>query len=162
MLSVAHTIPPIYNEKSKVLILGTMPSPKSREAGFYYSHPQNRFWRTIAEVFGVDCPTTVYGKVELALTHGIAIWDVLSSCEISGADDNSIKDAVVNDFTKIFDAADIRAVFTTGRKATDLYVRLCSEKYGHMPVYLPSTSPANCRMPQKALTAAYRVILDYM
>ena len=156
---ITHTIPPIYDENSKVLILGTMPSPKSREVGFYYSHPQNRFWRTVAEVLEVDCPATVEGKIELALSHGIAIWDVLSSCEISGADDNSIKDAVVNDFTIIFEKADIKAVFTNGRKATDLFARHCANMYGYTPIYLPSTSPANCRLSQRELTAAYSVIL---
>ena len=157
---ITHTIPPIYNKNSKILILGTMPSPKSREIGFYYSHPQNRFWKTIAEVLAVDCPTTIEEKTSLLHTHSIALWDVLASCKISGADDNSIKDAIVNDFTKIFETANIKAVFTTGKKATDLFTKHCEAKYGYKPIYLPSTSPANCRMSQQNLTSAYQIILN--
>ena len=157
---IQHTIEPIFDEQSRVLILGTMPSPKSREVGFYYSHPQNRFWRTISEVLSVDTPTTIEAKVELLHANRIAMWDVLSSCKIAGADDNSIKDAVVNDFTKIFETADIRAVFTTGKKATDLFRKHCEQKYGFKPVYLPSTSPANCKITQQELTSAYSIVLD--
>jgi len=154
-----HTIAPVYGENSKILILGTMPSPKSREAGFYYSHPQNRFWKTIAEVLGVKQPSTTPEKTNLLHAHGIALWDVLAACKISGADDSSIKDAVPNDFTKLFETADIQAVFTTGKKATDLFKRHCEVKYGYTPIYLPSTSPANCKMSQMELTAAFRQIL---
>ena len=156
---ITHTINPIYNKNSKILILGTMPSPKSREIGFYYSHPQNRFWKTIAEVLTVDCPITIEEKIDFLHTHHIALWDVLASCKISGADDSSIKDAVVNDFTEIFRTANIKAVFTTGKKATDLFAKHCEKKYGYKPIYLPSTSPANCRMSQQELTATYRAIL---
>jgi len=159
---ITHTVNPIYDANSKILILGTMLSPKSREVGFYYSHPQNRFWRTIAEVLGADVPMTIEEKTNLLHVNGIALWDVLASCLISGADDSSIKDAVPNDFTQLFETADIKAVFTTGKKATDLFKRYCAERYGFEPVYLPSTSPANCRMPQQELTAAYRVILDFL
>jgi len=149
---------PIYDQNSKILILGTMLSPKSREVGFYYSHPQNRFWRTIAEVLSVEVPVTIEEKTNLLRTNGIALWDVLASCLISGADDSSIKDAVVNDFTQLFETAKIKAVFTTGKKATDLFKKHCAEKYGFEPIYLPSTSPANCRMSQQELTDAYSAI----
>jgi len=153
-----HTIAPIYDQNSKILILGTMPSPKSRSAGFYYSHPQNRFWKTIAEVFCVQTPATIEEKTNLLLTHSIALWDVLAACKISGADDSSIKDAVVNDFTKIFETANIQAVFTTGKKATALFEKHCENKYGYKPIYLPSTSPANCKMSQQELTSAYKIL----
>jgi len=159
---ITHTIPPIYNKHSKILILGTIPSPKSREIGFYYSHPQNRFWKTIAEVLAVDCPTTIEEKINLLHTNGIALWDVLSSCKISGADDSSIKDAIVNDFTEIFETANIKAVFTTGRKATDLFAKHCEDKYGYKSIYLPSTSPANCRISQQELISAYKHILEVL
>ena len=154
-----HTIAPIYNAQSKVLLLGTMPSPKSREVGFYYSHPQNRFWKTIAEVFDMTCPATIEEKKDFLYANGIALWDVLASCKISGADDNSIKDVQVNDFTKVFEMADIKTVFTTGKKATELFKKHCENKYGFVPIYLPSTSPANCKMSQQELVAAYRIIL---
>jgi len=157
---IIHTIKPIYDKNSRILILGTIPSPKSREAGFYYSHPQNRFWKTMAEVLSASTPVTNEEKIELLHANKIAIWDVLSSCKISGADDSSIKDAVVNDFTELFEMADIRAVFTTGKKATDLFKKHCEAKYGFKPIYLPSTSPANCKISQKDLVAAYKVILD--
>ena len=157
-----HTIAPVYDEKSKILILGTMPSPKSREVGFYYSHPQNRFWKTIAEVFGAELPQSIREKTNLLRTHGIALWDVLAACEISGADDSSIKDTIPNDFTAIFETADIQAVFTTGKKATDLFKKHCEAKYGYAPIYLPSTSPANCKVSQQELTAAFTQILSYI
>ena len=157
---ITHPLSPIYNKHSKILILGTMPSPKSRELGFYYSHPQNRFWKTVSEMLLVDCPTTIEEKINLLHAHGIALWDVLASCKISGADDSSIKDAVVNDFSIIFEAANIKSVFTTGKKATDLFKKHCKHKYGFDPIYLPSTSPANCRISQQELTAAYKLILE--
>ena len=156
---VIHTIEPIFNEYSKILILGTMPSPKSREVGFYYSHPQNRFWKTMAEIMGTELPATVDDKRELLYSHGIALWDVLASCSIAGADDSSVKDVKVNDFTQLFTTAQIRAVFTTGKKATALFKKHCQQKYGYEPIYLPSTSPANCKMSQQELTAAYEIIL---
>lgn len=159
---IVHTIKPIYDKKSKILILGTMPSPKSREAGFYYSHPQNRFWTTMAEVLNEEAPITIEEKIKFLHSNRIAVWDVLASCKISGADDSSIKDIVVNDFTKLFEAAPIKAVFTTGKKATDLFKKHCEHKYGIKPIYLPSTSPANCRMSQQELTSAYRLISDVL
>jgi len=158
-MTITHTIAPIYDEDSKILILGTMPSPKSRSAGFYYSHPQNRFWKTIAEVLYVQTPVTIDEKINLLRTHGIALWDVLAACKISGADDSSIKDVIVNDFTKIFETANIQAVFTTGKKATQLFERYCENKYGYKPIYLPSTSPANCKMSQQELVSAYRTLM---
>ena len=153
--TITHTLNPIYNSNSKVLILGTMPSPKSRNMGFYYAHPQNRFWKTIAEVFKTETPTTIEEKTALLYTNGIAIWDVLASCNISGADDNSIKNPEPNNFTEIFATASIKAVFTTGKKATELFKKHCEAKYGFAPIYLPSTSPANCKMSQQELTSAY-------
>jgi len=159
---ITHTFDPIYTPTSRILILGTMPSPKSREVGFYYTHPQNRFWKTIAEVLSIPFPTTTEEKIALLHAHNIAIWDVLASCNISGADDNSIKEAVANDFTRIFATADIQAVFTTGKKATALFQKHCEAKYGFTPIYLPSTSPANCRMSQQALTDAYGVLIPYL
>ena len=159
---ITHTISPIFDEYSKILILGTMPSPKSREAGFYYSHPQNRFWKTIAEVLGKKEPVTIEEKKVLLYDNEIALWDVLASCKITGADDGSIKDVVVNDFTMLFEKTNIKAVFTTGKKATELFKRHCEEKYKFSPIYLPSTSPANCKMSQQELTSAYRVISEVL
>ena len=161
-MHIVHAISPVYDKNSKIMILGTMPSPKSRQVGFYYSHPQNRFWKTIAEVLGSNEPITIEEKKILLYDNGIALWDVLASCKISGADDRSIKNVVINDFTMLFETADIKAVFTTGKKATELFRRHCEEKYRLCPIYLPSTSPANCRISQQELTFAYRAISCYV
>jgi len=161
--TVYHELEPVYDRNSKILILGTMPSPKSREFGFYYSHPQNRLWKVLAGVFETAVPGTSAEKEQFLISHGIAMWDVLKSCSIKGADDSTITDAEPNEINRILEAADIRGIFTTGKKATDLYRRLCLPKTGRPSVYLPSTSPANCRnCTYETLLEAYRVILEYM
>ncbi|MDF2654583.1 MAG: DNA-deoxyinosine glycosylase [Bacillota bacterium] len=160
---VQHELEPIYDRDSKVLILGTMPSPKSREKGFYYSHPQNRLWRVLSELMGEIQPVTPEDKKSFLQRHHIAMWDVLRACRIKGADDSSISSAEPNDINLILSAADIKAVFTTGKKATDLYQKLCLPQTGIPSVYLPSTSPANCRnCTVETLKEDYRVILDYV
>jgi hypoxanthine-DNA glycosylase len=159
---ISNPLDPIYDNNSRILILGTMPSPISRDVGFYYSHPQNRFWKTIAEVIDIETPITIDEKKNFLFSNKIALWDVLASCKISGADDNSIKDITVNDFTRLFETANIKAVFTTGKKASGLYKKHCEEKHCFNSVYLPSTSPANCRMPQKELVSAYRIISKFI
>lgn len=159
---VAHLIPPVYNAQSRVLILGTMPSPKSREVGFYYGHPQNRFWKVMAYHFKVSYPQTTEERRELMLSRHIALWDVLESCTINGAGDASIRDAVANDITPILQTADIRAIFTTGKKAYTLYQRLIRPQVGRDAILLPSTSPANCGQPLDALCTRYATILTYL
>ena len=159
---VVHEFEPIYDRDSRVLILGTMPSPKSREYGFYYSHPQNRLWRVLADVFGEPVPATKEEKVRFLLNHRIAMWDVLSSCTIKGADDSSITDPVPNDIGRILRAADIRAIFANGKKAADLYRKFCFPVTGRPAVYLPSTSPANCAKPYEFMVEAYRILLRYV
>lgn len=158
---VNHQFPPVFDRNSRVLILGTMPSPRSREQGFYYGHPRNRFWPVLAEVLGEACPETVEEKKAMVLRHGIALWDVLASCEIRGADDASIRNPVANNMSEVMDHAHIRAVFATGTKAASLYRRFCREKTGMDIILLPSTSPANCRITQAELAEAYRRILPY-
>lgn len=160
---VMHELEPVYDRNSKILILGTMPSPKSREFGFYYSHPQNRLWKVIPALFGESVPESPDEKKRFLIGHNIAMWDVLSSCIIKGADDSSIMNPVPNDINRILDAAEIKAVFTTGKKATELYRRLCLPATGITSVYLPSTSPANCRnYTLESLTESYRIILKYL
>ena len=159
---VEHTFTPIYNKNSRILILGTMPSPKSREVGFYYSHPQNKFWRIISEILKEEIPQTNEQKTELLLKHNIAVWDVLKSCIIIGADDGSIKNPEVNNINIIINAADIKAIFTTGKKATELYKKYCFNKTGMESIYLPSTSPANCRFySYEDLMKEYSLIFKY-
>ncbi len=159
---IVHPLEPVYDRNSRVLILGTMPSPKSREYGFYYSHPQNRFWRVLAALYGGPVPAANGEKADFLLEHRIALWDVLKSCRIRGADDGSIRDPVANDIAGLLARTGIRAVFTTGTKAAALYRRLCLPQTGRAAIALPSTSPANCRRYTfETLVEAYRVLLDY-
>ena len=153
--TVTHEIQPAYDSRSRVLLLGTMPSPASREQGFYYGHPQNRFWRVLAAIFDEPAPRTIEEKRDMLLRHHVALWDVLASCEIEGASDASIRDAQPNDLARIFNAADIRAVFATGAKAGELYRKLIEPTLGVPCTTLPSTSPANAKMKLADLVDAY-------
>lgn len=155
---VVHEFAPVFDASSRILMLGTMPSPKSRETGFYYGHPRNRFWKVLADVCGEETPVSREDKIAFALRNHIAVWDVLAGCEIRGADDSSIRNPVPNDMNRILRAADIRAVYTTGAKAAELYRRYCYPKTGIEAVRLPSTSPANCRMSYEELYQAYAQI----
>ncbi len=158
---VSHEFPPVFNEHSRVLILGTIPSPKSREHGFYYMHPQNRFWRMLCAVLDEDMPADIDGRKRLCLDKGIALWDVLESCDIVGASDSSIRNAVPNDLGRIFASADIQAVFTTGKKAHELYRRYFSDDT-HTEICLPSTSPANRTISEAEMLEQYRQIAEYL
>ena len=111
IMIVYHTLEPFYNKKSKILILGTMPSSKSREYGFYYMHPQNRFWKVLSEILGENFPTTIQDKKVLLNKYGIALWDVLSSCDIIGSSDSSIKNPKPNDIKRLIYKTNINAVF---------------------------------------------------
>ena len=160
--TVFHEFPPLYNEESRVLILGTIPSPKSREQGFYYGHPRNRFWKMLAQVFGEPEPKTIEEKKKLALRHHVARWDVLASCSIDGVSDSSIKNVVPNDMNVILSRADIQAMLPTGTKATALYQKHCEPKC-HVPcIGLPSTSPANCRVTDEVMLKEYLKIKKYL
>lgn len=151
---VEHELPPVYDERSRVLILGSFPSPKSRETGFYYGHPQNRFWKVLSAVFGEKTPENIDEKKAFLRAHKIALWDVIASCEIKGAGDSTIKNALPNDFSVIFSAAKIKAVFTTGQTAAKLYKKFT----GSDSVVLPSPSPANCALSADDLIRKYEII----
>ncbi len=153
-----HTIPPVYDKNSRVLILGSFPSVKSREYGFFYGHRQNRFWRVIAAVCGEEAPETIEGKKSLLLRNGIAVWDVIRSCEISGSADSSIKNAVPNDIGFILKESKIDRIFTNGRKADALYKKYLEKVTGIRSVCLPSTSPANASHSLERLTEEWSVI----
>ncbi|MDR2581011.1 MAG: DNA-deoxyinosine glycosylase [Fibromonadaceae bacterium] len=143
MVSEIHPFEPIFNESSRVLILGSFPSPASR-ANYYYGHPQNRFWKTLAELFNEPMPAPDRkSKRNFILSHKLALWDVLHSCEITGADDNTIRNPVPNKFQPMLAKSQICAIFTNGKKATELFQKLCAKEAGMDAVYLPSTSPAN-------------------
>lgn len=162
MEHIIHSIEPVFDTESRVLILGTMPSPKSREVQFYYGHPQNRFWRVLAAVLGEEVPQSVPEKKAMLLRHRIALWDVLAECEITGASDSSIRNPVANDLSVILDHAPVQAVFTTGATAWKLYTRLQKPHTGIEAVRLPSTSPANCAVKMETLTEAYKAILPWL
>lgn len=140
---IEHTFEPVYDKNSKILILGSFPSVKSRENNFYYGHPQNRFWKVIAAVLKVKPPETIEEKRMMLLEHNIAIWDVIASCSIQGSSDTSIKDVVVNDFTEILANSEIEKIYVNGGKAYELYHKYAEKKTGIKVVKLPSTSPAN-------------------
>lgn len=162
MEHLTHTIPPTFDENSRVLVLGSFPSPKSREGQFNYGHPQNRFWRVLAELAGEPLPQTNAEKRGFCLRHGIALWDVIAECDIEGASDTSIKNAVPNRLSLITRAAPIEAVFCTGAKAHQLYRRLgCERECGLPATRLPSTSPANAACKMDQLLAAYAAIFEH-
>jgi len=145
-MKLSHPWEPEYSKDSKLLILGTFPSPKSREMGYYYGHPQNAFWKTLAQSLGVpEPPYDAVARQRFVREHGVALWDVFKSVDIDGASDASIRDEVPNTFRKIIDGSGISAVFTNGRTGTDAFNRFCSTEAGMRAVYLPSTSPANRR-----------------
>jgi double-stranded uracil-DNA glycosylase len=140
---VLHEIAPVYDENSKVLILGSFPSIKSRESGFFYGHPQNRFWKVLAGILGIPVPVTINEKKAMLLGHSIAVWDVIASCRITGSSDSSIKDVVPNDFEKILLSARIERICANGATAWKLYEKYVKPSTGMDAVKLPSTSPAN-------------------
>lgn len=158
---VQHPLQPIYNEKSRVLVLGTMPSPESRKKGFYYSHPQNRFWQVLSAVFDVPAPFTNAEKEKLVLDKGVALWDVLASCDIDGAEDSSIRNPVANDIASFLKETGIKQVFTTGDKAWKLYKKLCQPTTGIEAIKLPSTSPAaRGKYPLNVLISEYMALRE--
>ena len=158
--SVEHGIPPVFDGRSEVLVLGTMPSPKSREAGFFYGHPQNRFWRVLAALFDEPVPESNAERADLLLRHHIALWDVLASCDIEGASDASIRNARPNDLSRILHAAPVRHVFCTGATSARLYGKLCEPVCGIEAQKLPSTSPANAAWSLSRLVEAYRPVAE--
>lgn len=160
---ITHPFKPVYNTQSKILILGTIASPKSREYGFFYGHPQNSFWKVLANIFDVQMPKSIEDKKCFLLKNKIAVWDVLLSCEIIGADDNSIKNPAVNDFSNILRNSEIKHIFTTGKTATKLYEKYCFENTQIPAVYLPSTSPANRKYYNfDKLCDEYKIIKDLL
>ena len=140
---LTHTFDPIYNKDSKILILGSFPSVKSREIDFYYGHPQNRYWKVLANILEVPVPETSDEKRKMLLDNHIAIWDVIHSCSIIGSSDSSIKDVVVNDFSEILQNSQVKTIFVNGGKAYELYHKYAEKMTGMKAVKLPSTSPAN-------------------
>ena len=159
---LTHPFGPLYDSQSRVLILGSFPSPKSRAQAFFYGHPQNRFWRVIATVLDQDVPATVEEKRAFCARNHIALWDVLAEVEIEGASDASIKNPRANDLVPILEAAPIERIFCTGAAAGRYFAKLIEPKLGVSAQVLPSTSPANAAMTFERLVDAYAPIADVL
>ena len=155
-----HTINPVYDENSRILILGSFPSVKSREQKFFYGHKQNRFWKVVSGILGCEVPQTIEEKKEMLLKHHIAVWDVIQSCEIEGSSDASIRDVIPNDLSEILRTADIQAIYTNGGKAYELYQKYVYPVTKRGIIKMPSTSPANAAWNLARLTAAYRELFE--
>ena len=140
---VQHTFEPVFDEHSRILILGSFPSVKSRENQFYYGHPQNRFWKLMAQLLEVPVPQSIDEKKTMLLTHGLALWDVIASCDIKGSSDSSIKNVVPADIAKILKESSVQRIYANGDKAYRLYKKYCEKETGKKAEKLPSTSPAN-------------------
>ena len=158
---ITHPIAPVFDEHSRILILGSFPSVRSREEMFFYGHPQNRFWQVLASIFACDVPATVEEKKNFLLSHHIALWDVIASCEITGSADSSIKNVIPNDLSVILDHADIRAIFVNGKIAEKYYNKYLREKVKRDAICLPSTSPANAAWRLQKLTEAWQILNNH-
>ena len=163
MERVIHPFDPVSDSKSKILILGTMPSPTSRETGFYYSHQRNRFWKVLSLVVEQEFPATIPERKAFLLKNRIALWDVLGQCEIQNAEDGSIENPIPNNLLTIFNSSDIQAVFTNGKTPEKLYKKYWAHKYPFLdPIGLPSTSPSNCRWSLGDLVKEYEKMLPFL
>lgn len=156
---VTHaSLPPFYDENSEILILGSMPSVATRKSGFYYAHPQNRFFKTLALLFEEKEPISIEERKAFLKKHHIALYDVIYSCDIIGSSDASIKNAVPCSFDEILKNSKVKKVFTAGKRAYTLYREYVSEDV----ILLPSTSPANAAKNQEQLVEEFKVILEYL
>jgi len=161
MKRLLHELPKIYSKESKVLILGSFPSVKSRKISYYYGHKMNRFWKVLSFLFKEDIPDDNDSRTEFILRHNLALWDVIESCEIVGSSDSSIKNVKVNDIKSISNNSNLRLIICNGNKAYDLYQKHV-EGVDIPVIKLPSTSPANAGWSLERLCEQYKVILDYL
>lgn len=155
---IVHPIPPLFDQNSKKLILGSFPSIKSREAMFFYGHPQNRFWKVLAAVFETPVPGTIEEKRAFLLARGVAVWDTIASCDITGSSDSSIRNVIPNDLTPILSAAHIERIYVNGKTSEKYYNKYIRDVIGREAVCLPSTSPANAAWSLHRLVQAWQVI----
>ncbi|MDD5936576.1 MAG: DNA-deoxyinosine glycosylase [Clostridiales bacterium] len=159
---LVHEFEPVWDSNSKILLLGSFPSVKSRELSFYYGHPQNRFWKVLQSVLQQEVPAEISGKKEFLLKNHIALWDVIQSCDIIGSSDASIKNVVPTELVKLIENSSISQIFVNGKTAEKLYKRYSEEKTGMKAIALPSTSPANAMFSLERLCEAWKVIADYL
>lgn len=157
---IVHPIPPLFDENSKTLILGSFPSVKSREAAFFYGHPQNRFWSVLSQLHGVPKPETVEEKKKLVLENNLALWDVIASCEIVGSSDSSITDVTANDLSIIIENSKVDRIFVNGKTAEKYYNKFTYPKTRIKAICLPSTSPANAAWKLEKLVDAWKIIKE--
>ena len=157
---IVHPFGPLYNADSTVLILGSLPSVKSREQQFFYGHPQNRFWPLLATLFGEPAPQSVGEKRALALRHHVALWDTIYSCDIVGSSDSSIRNVVPTDLRPILSGSKVRRIFCNGRTSGLYFQKYQAKTLGREALVLPSTSPANAAWTMEKLLEAWRVILE--
>ena len=155
---IHHPIAPVWNSQSKILILGSFPSVKSREQMFFYGHPQNRFWRVLSAIFQANCPQNIEEKRAFLLRNSIAVWDVVASCEIEGSADSTMKHVSINDLTPILNGANIHQIYLNGKTAQKYYIKYTQPRIGRDAVVLPSTSPANASWKLDQLIEAWKVI----
>ena len=160
METVTHPIPPLFDASSRILILGSFPSVKSREGLFFYHHPQNRFWKVLAGVLEEPVPGSIEEKKRFLLKHRIALWDVIASCTIEGSSDSTIKNVVPNDLSGILSAADISRIFCNGGASFQYYKKYQEPRTGRAAVRLPSTSPANAAWSLDRLIREWAAIRD--
>ncbi len=160
MQQLVHPIPPLYDSRADTLILGSFPSVKSRQAAFFYHHPQNRFWRVLAALYDAPLPQTIPEKKALILENRLALWDAIGQCEIEGSQDGSIRAVVPNDLTALMQETCIQRIFCNGAAAYTYYVRDLQEKTGIAAVRLPSTSPANAAWTLPRLIEAWSVLRE--
>jgi len=161
-MRIGHGFGPVFDENSRVLILGSFPSVKSREVAFYYGHPQNRFWRVLGDVLSEPAPDGIDARKAYLLRRGIALWDAVESCEITGSADSAIKNPLPTDLSRILSVAPIRAIFCNGALSYSLL-----QKHGKVPAgipvfRLPSTSPANAAWSESRLAEAWRAVEEYL
>lgn len=157
---IKHPIPPLFDENSKILILGSFPSVKSRECGFFYGHPQNRFWKVLAFIFNEEVPKTIEEKRSMLLRNKVALWDVIASCDITGSSDSSIKNVVPNDVKSIIISSNVQKIYVNGKKAKSLYDKFLEKELGMSAVCLPSTSPANASWNLERLQSEWKKLLN--
>lgn len=159
---LVHPFPPLYDETSRILILGSFPSVKSREQQFFYGHKQNRFWKVMACILECPVPETIEEKRAMLLGHHVAVWDVIGSCSITGSSDASIRDVAPNDLSSIFEQAPIQAIYANGSKSYEMYQKYIYPVNGREIVKLPSTSPANAAFSLDRLVEEWQIIKEQL
>lgn len=159
-MHVVHPFDPVIDENSKVLILGSFPSVQSVKTGFYYGHPQNRFWKMLGQIFDEEIPASIPDKKDFLKRHHLALWDVLASCEITGSSDASIKKAVPNDLDSLLSHSHIKTILINGNTAYTLFVRHIEVDASIQVIRLPSTSAANAVLSLDQLTQRWSIALS--